>query len=841
MQYSQYYYFITLASTISLAIILNRQRSVKEIVRLVIVSILLYIAILILEQFLLDKQIARLQENYYVSEHHILEALSIVSRIGFAESVLLAFLNVLLSIVSLNPIASEFIVTAFYINPLEKVIDPLTGSIFIALSILQILLLILHAIIDILSLYSFVKELPALAFPLLGNDKSKTFGIIMLTAYLCITACCLIISGVHSPLGKGKILQLKEISQKVSDLLNLKQFSPNSYNIVLVYCNSTTPVVLNCHDIIVPCPGKGPIIIKRSANIRRLFSKCKTYVMWYSENSHIYSSILTEHNVTIVDLEVVSSFRSYNKNDVKYVYKIVHVSNATISTVKPESNALEFILHRDYGNVSTVQITLTLLGPYTVLTRLPSNCTCRLSTRHIVPMGTDSIKLLVDYYSDIAHYSAINRLSKPVTPSEVPMWTVKIRCNTYANSIDIKLLLKSNIVWNVPHINGTAVPAYVSNIEAVSLAQSLRNIVSGLVHTLIAATTSFIPTVLILMLVSSFALAGTVLAVSGLMSEESTVTHFILEFVHSLVYDYILVLYFRILSKFSVRAVIRSIRRVLNKQDFAIEIVKPASVLDKVYRRYVRAHYMRSLARTGKLGIEKVYRSLLDVHHRETLEDIRGLPRKIYVSSHIVHHLNSRKDADHTVKSIVTSVCKDNKSKALLYYSLASANRLNILKLSLTVRKTPSSLILEILDRDLLRLTLARLKQRDSRLYYRLLGFLSRSDYGEYSSLLYRYETIVYKLVGRRLTLGQMYVFLIRDINEFSRLLSPVDKYVVRNLRKYIDTYSTRALLREYLATLREVTRGKGRLFSEELAKVRLLCKLYGIDLKLRTDESSAG
>ncbi|NPB00882.1 MAG: hypothetical protein GXO10_05860 [Crenarchaeota archaeon] len=809
------YLIITLSVSTSVIIyvLLRRKHNIKNLIASTIILVILYAIIIDLIHRLTLADI----HNLELVKEQIKELGIIVNLILLSYSLIMTIINILLSpiiAVSTTLTGSLYMI---YSSIFSKVLPSLELSLSILSNISQLAILVITSIIDIVIISIILLKISKIIIPTILIDRVRIIPIIIIitTIILSLTSVMLL-----------KSINIKTIKHdKTLDLFreSLKEYNnivKRNYTLITIETEypSLTTIKATCKkdNITLTIIGIG--------NFRNIIP-CKTFKL---KISSIFFDIKTQEyvcsnkskdNITIMNCRIIftKNFNLLKAYDRYYIgYYITNCSNIIVNIY---SDRIYII------NPSSSNCLVDLYLPDDVISDQQLANIYRVKIRKILEFlkiynnktFLNNVKLFYKSIGDISYYfhnilvlrnySSTSILIDSHRFVEWPMNLSYVSYNEWLYENFIRLTNFSKNIISLP----------ISNF----LQDEFNKIIISFIYSILLDTLGL--TVLFCVVVN-------------LSTVENVFYKIFIRISKSVLYDFVLILYFRIISNVIARRVIRRLTSIIRSKRSIIFVDRyDSKIHHKVidFSRRVRMFYGRRYR-----GYDMVFRKCRDIVYRKV--DSR-IVREIDSSRVPVFDLKIRRTRKFNI--VVEDVIRSLYGKSLSELKLGSIKgdrRLlflvsavyksydNIIDLSLDVRLVPLHVLVLALRRDIL-YEICKYSDAFSTRLRRILSEVNDRRFMEemfkvYVKDLYHVSLLLSSKIDRRVS-ARFLIDIGRIYNDVDRLF--IFRFVKNVVDYYVDRRFVSELLRRYVHVLSERYRDDRSVMRRELAKVRYIRRLF--------------
>ncbi len=803
---------ITLTTTAAVVCwLIKRKHNLKNLIISAIILAVLYTIIISLSHKL---TVTELQKIDKIAES-VRSFGTIVNLTLLSYSIIMVIINILLSpLISISTTVAGSIYL-IYSSIFSKVIPILELNLSVLSNISQLALLVLTSIIDIVTISEILLKVSKIIIPTILIERTRivTVIIVIVSIILSITSVMLLKSiniGTIRYNNLSNILKksVEEYDKVVNKKYTIIVIDPNypSLTLVKVRCNedniSLTIIGIGKFRNVIPC-----------ANFSLKISS-----MFFDLNVSSYScSSKTIKNITVMYCKI------YFNNDINIIdlgryYVGYFVSNCSSIVVDLEGNEVYV------SNPS------------------PLNCTVNLYLPEYVIIDQSLADEYINYIGKVLRFLKIYNDSEIL--NNLKYFYMSIRNIAYYSHTALLLRNFSSYVFQINNYRYVNWPSNISHVSYnewlydryLEVTNTSRNILSlNIAHFLKDEFSKVIISFIYSILLDTLGLVALFCVIINLSSIENIFYKIFIRISKSVLYDFILILYFRIVSSIIARRVLKRILLKIKGKGAIIFVESKGKVglYEKIEQKLkvMRMLYLRRY-REPNVVIRKcrdiVYKSV----DSRIIREIEGSRAPIF------HSYRGQREPNIIVKDIIRNLygkdlkylninLKDDR-RLLFLLSALYKNYDNIINMSLDVRLTPLQIVLLALRREILEEICRESDEFSRRLRYLLEKFSDRKsiehEFKEYIRDLYNISTLLSSRLHRKIsTRILMDVYKIYD--DVNRL--HIFKVVKRVLDYYIDRRFVSNIIDRYLEILYRKYSSDVALLRNELRKVRYIRRLF--------------
>ncbi|NPA22719.1 MAG: hypothetical protein GXO23_00275 [Crenarchaeota archaeon] len=729
-------------------------------------------------------------------------------------SIISSIINILLNPIIMLSTTISGTIYLIYTSILSKIIPPLELSLSILSNTTQLATLVLTSIADILIIGKYLAEISKIVIPLIFIKRIRIAIIIIVITSIILLLTSIMLAQSIEPNKNISNLNIEKIYEKAIN--NYEDTVSRNYTLIQVLsdypivtilkirCNSQKLTIIGIGNFrnIVPCSNYSIIM-------KSLFFDIKKFIYSHHEERFrnitiMYYTVKIGENINILKIDKRYYIGYYVSNCTDIMLRMygdtIHIYNPTdyrcsVSLYIPSKGSEESAKLSDLYN--------KLLHKVALFLKLYKNITGNIR---------EELNILYRSVGNIAYYSHINIVLKnhssydiTIEPDKLVLWPYNLSYVTYNSWVYLRYVSISEVS---------------KKVLSLSLSYFLRDQFSKIIILFIYS-----------IVLDTFGIVALFCTLVNVSSIENVFYKIFIRISKSVLYDFVLVLYFRIISTMIARRFLRRFFTLFRSRRSIIFVDnKNRGKLDKFLydlKRFYRRRYR---------GTDYVFRKA-----RETLSrsvDVRVI-REIEGSRAPVLDFYRRGITNMIVEDLIYNIYGKRiqdlrnidlrKDRRLLFLVSSLYRRYdNIIDLSLDVRMVPVRVLVLSLRRDLLNVISSGSDSVSMRIRSLLHGSekVFEDEFKNYVRDLYNVSLLLSSRIYRKVT-PRMLVDIDRILKDVDRSL--IFKHVKSVIDYHVDREFVREVLDRYVRALYRYYGGRRYVLRRELLKVRYLRRLFRV------------
>ncbi len=800
---------IILAISVISYVIFRRKHNLKEIIISTIIVLLFYTTLEYLSIDIIPMKIQRLE--VFIYEFRTLGQLTDLMLLTY--SIILSIINILISPIVSTSTSIAGSIYLVYTSIFSRMFSTLETSLFIISNIAQLGMLLFTSISDIVEISKILLNISRAVLPLIFVKKLRTIVLIIVISTIVIALTSVMLLNSTNLINTASVNSNQRISELLENVSNeynnvaLRNYTMISIvsrypliTILNIRCSNLSITIYGIGDFqnIVPC--RSPRISVRAIffDISKITYECKRN---YIRNMRLISCTI----------KVPGNINPINIGRYYVGYYVSNCSNIILS------------IYRDHiyiHNLSPFRCIINVYAPtYNVARHFSAIYIKAISSmlRFLRLYKGKSIKgfeikleHLYDTFQNIKYYNHIVLSLGNYSETEI-----SVNNHSYVLwPIDISHISYNDWLYR----NYNRMKELSTLMFSLGLIKFLRRkfniIILSSIYSIVLDVLGFV------------ALFCTIVNTSSI---ENLFYKMFIRISRSILYDFILVFYFRIVSQVISRRVLKRIFSVFKSKGTVVLVDYDNNVRSKyslkvrnfIRKRYVSSDYMFRKSRDAVLkAVDKRIVREIERSRVPALRISRGRRAINIIVEDLIKNLYGKSLSD--LKSF------NLRSDKRLLFLVSSLYRRydNIIDLSIDVRLTPTQLVVLSLRRDVL-IKLCRDSDYISDKVKRILEAdrkVIEREFRKYIRDLYQISIVLSSRIYRKVDTN-----ILMSIDSISRDVdrSLVFKWVRNTINYYLDRDFVNVLLSRYVRILRDVYRDREDIINRELMKVRYLRRLF--------------